>query len=510
MNTHPVHHQLVKWLFVCLLPGMFLAAASHTQSLSAGTDEADPAGLSETPDWTAESDQPLAYFGASVTTAGDVNGDGYDDVIVGANGYDNGQDGEGRAFVYYGSAAGLSLVADWTAESDQQWADFGVSVASAGDVNGDGYDDVIVGAFEYSNGQMSEGRAFVYYGSAAGLSLVADWTAEGDQDYAWFGISVASAGDVNGDGYDDVIVGADGYDNGQTDEGRAFVYHGSAVGLSLAANWTVESDQAGGRFGLPVATAGDVNGDGYDDLIIGAYAYDNGQGNKGRAFVYHGSASGLGLTANWTAESGQATAHFARSVATAGDVNGDGYSDVLVGAYRYDNGQGDEGRAFVYHGSATGLSLVANWTAESDQQSAYFGWSVATAGDVNGDGIDDVIVGAARYDNSLLDEGRAYVYYGSASGLGLTANWTAESGQAGAELGFAVASAGDVNGDGDDEVILGADRYDNRQSDEGRAYVYHGDSDFPFRFYLPMVINSLPSVRRMEIGGQDHRSANSG
>ena len=119
-----------------------------------------------------------------------------------------------------------------------------------------------------------------------------------------------------------------------------------------------------------MATAGDVNGDGYADVIVGAPNYDNGQTDEGRAFVYHGSASGLSTTANWTAESDQASAYFGYSVATAGDVNGDGYADVIVGAPNYDNGQTDEGRAFVYHGSASGLSTTANWTAESDQASA--------------------------------------------------------------------------------------------------------------------------------------------
>ena len=105
---------------------------------------------------------------------------------------------------------------------------------------------------------------------------------------------MATAGDVNGDGYSDVIVGAPRYDNGQTDEGRAFVYHGSAAGLAPPPAWTAEGNQAGADFGGSVATAGDVNGDGYSDVIVGAPVYDNGQTDEGRAFVYHGSAAGLG------------------------------------------------------------------------------------------------------------------------------------------------------------------------------------------------------------------------
>jgi hypothetical protein len=162
-----------------------------------------------------------------VATAGDVNGDGFSDVIVGARLFDSGQTSEGRAFVYHGSAAGLSLSPDWTAESDQGGAEFGSSVATAGDVNGDGFSDVIVGAPLFDNGQTTEGRAFVYHGSSGGLSPTHTWTAESDQASAAFGFSVAAAGDANGDGFDDVIAGAPGFSNPQTFEGGAFVFDGN-------------------------------------------------------------------------------------------------------------------------------------------------------------------------------------------------------------------------------------------------------------------------------------------
>jgi hypothetical protein len=433
-------------------------------------------GLSLIPNWFAESNQAGAFFGISVSTAGDANGDGYSDVIVGATTYDNAETDEGRAFVYHGSASGLSVTPNWTAESNQVMAHFGASVSTAGDVNGDGYGDVIVGAYAYDNGETNEGRAFVYHGSASGLSVTPNWTAESNQSAADFGHSVSTAGDVNGDGYSDVIVGATTYDNGETDEGRAFVYHGSASGLSLIQNWPAESNQAGAGFGFSVSTAGDVNGDGYADVIVGARWYDNGETNEGAAFVHHGSASGLSLTPNWTAESNQTAAYFGSSVSTAGDVNGDGYADVIVGAYEYDNGEGAEGVAGVYHGSASGLNLIPNWTAESNEAGAYFGYSVSTAGDVNGDGYADVIVGADQYDNGEDDEGRAFVFHGSASGLSLIPNWTAESNQAGAHFGSSMATAGDVNGDGYADVIVGAYLYDNGDTNEGAAFVYHGSA----------------------------------
>ncbi|MFN0244821.1 MAG: integrin alpha [Planctomycetota bacterium] len=428
------------------------------------------------PAWTAESNQAGAFFGSTVAAAGDVNGDGFSDVIVGAYSYDNGQADEGRAFVYLGSSSGLAASAAWTAESDQAGAGFGLSVGTAGDVNGDGFSDVIVGAFGYDNGQTDEGRAFVYLGSASGLAASAAWTAESDQVSAQFGAPIGTAGDVNGDGYSDVLVSASTYDNGQTDEGRAYVYLGSASGLAASASWTAESNQAGALYSAGAGASGDVNGDGFGDVIVGAYRYDNGQSDEGRAFVYLGSASGLAASAAWTAESDQVGAQLGSNVRAAGDVNGDGYADVIVGALDFDNGQTDEGRALVYLGSAAGLATSAAWTAESNQAGARFGQSVSTAGDVNGDGFSDVIVGAHMYDNGQTDEGRAFVYLGSATGLATTAVWTADSNQAFANFGSWTGTAGDVNGDGYSDVIVGAPLFDNNEFDEGRAYVYLGSS----------------------------------
>ncbi len=434
-------------------------------------------GLSTVAAWTAESDQNTAWFGLPVSTAGDVNGDGYSDVIVGAHGYDGSQTNEGRTHVYYGSAAGLNSTAGWTIESDQDGAYFGYSVGTAGDVNGDGYSDIIVGAYLYDNSQTDEGRAYVYHGSPSGLVTTSDWTAEGNQNEANFGLSVSTAGDVDNDGYSDVIVGAPLYDiTGKADAGRAYVYTGTASGLSTVAAWTADSDLAGAKFGQSVSTAGDVNGDGYADVIVGAHTYGNGETSEGRAYVYTGTASGLSTVAAWTVESNQAQARFGASVGTAGDVNGDGYSDVIVGAHSYSSTLSNEGRAYVYTGTASGLSTVVAWTAVGNQENARFGKSVGTAGDINGDGYDDIIVGAHLYDtSSYTDTGKAYVYTGTASGLSTVAAWTTEGNQAYIRLGASVSTAGDVNGDGYSDVIVGAHLYDtSSHTDVGRVYVYTG------------------------------------
>ncbi len=424
--------------------------------------------------WTMEGDQANSQFGISAATAGDVDGDGYADVIVGAYQFTNGEGNEGRAFLYRGTETGLQIVPGWTAEGGQLNAEFGWSVASAGDVNGDGFGDVIVGAPHYGNDQFFEGRAYLYLGSASGLSATPAWFAESDIPGGTFGYSVAGAGDVNGDGFDDVIVGAYQLSNDQAGEGRAYVYLGSASGLSPTPAWTAEGDQADAFFGYAVSGAGDVNHDGYDDVIVGAPNFDNGETDEGRAYLYLGSASGPSTAPAWIAEGNQEIARFGSAVAGAGDVNRDGYADVIVGAPYFHNGQEEEGRAYLYLGSASGLSPDPAWTGESDQPYALFGAAVATAGDVNGDGYADAIVGAPYATNGQSGEGQAFAYLGTASGLSATPAWSAESDQAGARFGWSVATAGDVNRDGLDDLIVGAPLFHNGQDYEGKAYLFLG------------------------------------
>jgi hypothetical protein len=301
-------------------------------------------GVDPVPARYLQGNQAEAAFGGSVAFAGDVNGDGFSDVIIGASLYDSGQEDEGRAYVYHGSASGIGEFPAWHAASNYVEGLMGSSVSPAGDVNRDGYADVLVGASMFTNGQLYEGKAYVWHGSADGVNggidgsnSNADWSFECNQVEARLGYAVSTAGDVNGDGYSDVIVAAPYYTDGETGEGAAWIFHGSSTGVSDTWDNMDVGNQISAHFGMSVAMAGDVNGDGYGDVIVGAPDYTLTESEEGRAFVWYGHAGGISSTRDWDGEGGVANTHYGHTVATAGDVNGDGYSEIFIAA------QGDTG-----------------------------------------------------------------------------------------------------------------------------------------------------------------------
>ncbi len=446
-------------------------------------------GPETTASWIGEKNVAGARLGERVAAAGDVNGDGYSDVLVAAPYYDGGNADEGRVYLFVGQPTGLALNHSWSAEGNQTSAFLGGGIGAAGDVDNDGYDDVLIGAPLYDSGGMQDnGAVFLWRGGPAGLGVDgtpanASWRQDGTQSGEYLGLSVSGAGDVNGDGFADVVVGGYGWSNGQAGEGHALLFLGASTGLAAAPAWSAEGNQAGMRFGYTVASAGDVNADGFGDVIVGAPEYSGGQASEGRAYVFLGVQGGLAVVAQWTAEGNVAQAYFGHSAASAGDVNGDGYSDVIVGAYGYDGDQVAEGRAFVYHGSAVGVGAAPAWTAESNQSASQFGISVSSAGDVNGDGYSDIVVGAPGYQTGGVSTGSAFIWLGGSSGLGangspLNADWNdngAQLGVQGMSFGDAVACAGDVDGDGFSDVIIGAPYADDGEVDEGAAFVFYGN-----------------------------------
>lgn len=420
-----------------------------------------------TPDATFTGDSVGSQFGFAVAPAGDVNGDGYADLLVGAP-------IERSIYVYTGSVSGFSQTEFFSQRSDQSNNFFGHSVDGGGDINGDGLDDFIVGAYggNATGPTTQEGIVFVYHGAAVQPSLAITVAGEAYDDQ--FGYSVAMAGDVNGDGFDDVIVGAPKY----ADEiGRAYLYHGSDSGIGSTPALTLTGEANGDFFGYSVDGAGDVNGDGFDDVVIGAWHHADPDIDAGKAYVYFGSSTGITTTDPFSV-TGNPNSELGVSVAGAGDVNGDGYADILVGAYRDDVTAPGAGAAYLYWGSANGPVtpgvLVAAGEAENDE----LGFAVSGAGDINGDDFDDLLVGAYLNDAAGEDAGKAYAYAGCMGGLlpGAVFIDTGEYEYDG--YGLALAGIGDVNGDGVEDIAVGA--FGGKQVDgdlqvpHGKVYVYYG------------------------------------
>ena len=323
------------------------------------------------------------------------------------------QSEEGAAFLYYGTASNLGPAesARWAFEGDRALGHVGAAVASAGDVNHDGYADVIVGADLYSNDDINQGRVFVFLGSASGLSKSPDWTYESHQTGSRFGAAVGAAGDANGDGYGDLFVGAPGYDDLQENSGGVFIFFGGRSGPTSNPPWMLVVDQAEANFGISAAALGDLDGDGYDDLLVGAPGYSNGLFGDGAAFLFRGGAAAPAFT-GWKAWIPQAGSRFGAVVAAAGDVNQDGWPDALVGAPNYTGDHLDEGALFLYYGGPQGLGTTYRWMAAGEKADTDFAISSGAAGDVNGDGYTDVVAGAPAYFLGTEPLGRAFVFLG--------------------------------------------------------------------------------------------------
>jgi hypothetical protein len=464
--------------------------------------------------------------GRSVSAAGDINGDGIDDLIIGADTADPNGLSSGSSYVLFGRSGGFAsplplLGLDGSngfrlhGEAASDLA--GGSVSAAGDVNGDGFDDLIIGASGANAGDA--GRSYVVFGRGDGFPASLQFSSlDGSNGFAidgelagdGAGFAVGAAGDFNADGIDDLLVTARSADPNGNDSGRVYVVFGRISGfaspLPLSSldglnGLAINGEGQGAFTGRSAKAAGDINGDGIDDVVIGANNASNsniGNPRSGRAYVVFGSSAGfatplqlanlngtLGFAINGEFAGDQAGV----AVSGAGDINGDGLDDLIIGASGADPRGEASGQSYVVFGRDTGFAAVLNLSsldgstgfALAGEAGHFSGSSVSAAGDINGDGVDDLLVGAPGAGPER--SGRSHVVFGSRSPFPARLALSALDGEAGFALdgeldssaGTSVSRAGDLNADGVDDLVVGAPgaRLQNGRQ-VGRAYVVFG------------------------------------
>ncbi len=376
------------------------------------------------------------FSGYSVSAAGDVNGDGFDDVIIGAYGAATSDAGEG--YVVFGKASGWDSSLDLSAldgstgfrlDAVSTWDRLGRAVSEAGDVNGDGIDDLLIGAWSGSTGYA--GESFVVFGKASGWAASLDLsTLDGTTGFRLDGVAAAdysgkavgAAGDVNGDGFDDILIGA--Y-KAASAAGESYVVFGQASGwaasldlsdLDGTTGFRIDGIDGSDRSGRSVSGAGDVNGDGIADLIVGAWGASPSGSASGESYVVFGKTSAWAASLDLSTLDGStgfrldgidAADDAGRSVSAAGDVNGDGFDDLMVGAWGGDpDGNAAAGESYVVFGGDFTHSVTHLGSSAADTLTGTSGANVMVGGlggdSLNGAGGADVLRGGAGDDNLTI------------------------------------------------------------------------------------------------------------
>jgi hypothetical protein len=471
-----------------------------------------------TTNWTnvSSENEESSTYGSDVTIRGDFDGNGYEDLLVGQSSYGAQQSNppkrRGRVLLYLADANGLSNDADWARQGDQTDEQLGVTTVALDDLNGDGADEFVVGGWAYdsnpSNGDDEQnGRVLLYTGSTnlaktktttqnnQALGGSSSWSFDGAAGSSRLGFTMAAAGDVNCDGIPDLAVGAPGWNNAR---GRARVFHGSSSPPYFnqnQADWLREGQSTntqGQTVQFPflsggIRGAGNVDGDtnqgnDCDDLLVGApfRKLQSQSGNfYGRAYLFQGSPSGLSQSPSWKKD-GNEGSRFGIRVAGLGDIDNDGNDDVALSGYSWNVGGNSKGKVFVYHGSSqssTGLEPQPALTPTGGSQGARFGIGL-DGGNLNDDAYADLIVGADEWFDpntpNSQPRGRVRVFFGTANGL--EEAWTGDKQQRKSKFGNAVATGGDLDDDGNEDLVVAAPSYDTNTSSVGQVFYYRGRS----------------------------------
>jgi len=408
--------------------------------------------------------EPNTAFGVGIA-CGDIDGDGYDDILIGAGKYGN---QKGRVYLFYGGPD-MDTTCDLIFEGETEGDLFGTPV-SCGDIDNDGYDDILIGASKYSNNQ---GRAYLYWGSKrnsmdANPDKIFDGEAEEGARFS-LGCPGPVIYDIDNDGYLDIIISAVWYHSDHV--GRAYLYYGSTKELmDTSYDLIFTSENSGDNLGAAIG-CGDVDNDGYADLIIGARFHPGGglKGDRiGRAYLYYGgSRSNIDAKADEIFDAESSGRNVFGQGIVCHDFNNDGHDDIVIGAQGYN---GRQGRAYLFYGDTrANLDTVADKTFDGEMEYSDYGFAVI-CGDIDGDDNTDIVIGA---DFIRQRTGRVYVYWGSElSGLSPKPG-RIFTGENPAEWFSSGMACGDVNNDGYDDLVIGAKGY-KAGSEQGQAYLYYG------------------------------------
>ncbi|MEO1145606.1 MAG: Calx-beta domain-containing protein [Cyanobacteria bacterium J06638_22] len=469
--------------------------------------------------------------GISVSGAGDINGDGFDDLIIGADRADPNGEGSGESYVVFGGTQGFAASLNLSNLNGRNGFiingidefDFsGFSVSGAGDINGDSIDDLIIGADGADPNGDRSGESYVVFGSNQGfgnrLNLSTlngrnGFVINGIDEDDFSGYSVSGAGDINGDGLDDLIIGAFDADPNGEGSGESYVVFGSDQGFAASLNlstlngnngFVINGIDEGDYSGYSVSGAGDINGDGIDDLIIGADSASPNGDYSGESYVVFGSDQGFGNRLNLSTLNGNngfvingidEYDFSGSSVSGAGDINGDGFDDLIIGAPYADPNGNLSGESYVVFGNRQGFNASLD-LADLNGRNGFVingidaydfsGSWVSGAGDINGDGFDDLIIGAPYANPNDNFSGASYVVFGSGQGFDASLDLADLDGRNGFAIdgvaaydsfGITVSGIGDFNGDEINDFIIGASGNDSFSFDDpGKSYVVFGQA----------------------------------
>ncbi|MBN1974331.1 MAG: ankyrin repeat domain-containing protein [Sedimentisphaerales bacterium] len=398
--------------------------------------------------------EPNSLFGSRIV-CGDVDGDGYDDILIDARKYDSYR---GRVCLYYGGP-NMDTKADLILEGQNEKELFGDGIA-CGDIDNDGYDDIVIAAGGYNE---SRGRAYLYWGSdRKSMDVKPDeiFVQEAEKGSA-FSLGYPAIYDIDNDGYRDIILGACAYWSPGNGKGRAYLYYGNKKELmDTSADLIFTEETLRDQFGHRIV-CGDIDNDGFGDIVIGTIDYPRGK-QQDRTYIYYGGTkSNMNAKADITfKEKTEATNYIGGIVCI--DQNKDGYDDLVIGDPGYNNKQG---RVYLFYAnSKKSLDTEPDVTFQGDVEQSDYGIQVI-CGDIDGDNVNDIVIG------TRASVGRVYVYWGnelSEPNPKPGRIFTGENPDDG--FGFGLAS-GDVNNDGYDDIVIGALK---AGANQGRAYLYYG------------------------------------